>query len=125
VQGQVVRAHPPIGLVRLKLPPQVSVSQAIDTLYRSGAVEYAEPNVLIIPQAIPNDLQFLNQWGLHNEGGAGGTAGADIKAPEAWDIITRQCPRASIHRVVDRSRLPPEFSPNMWVNPVRYHLTNR
>ena len=52
VQGQVVRAHPSIGLLRVKLPAQASVSQAIDTLYRSGAVEYAEPNALIIPQAI-------------------------------------------------------------------------
>jgi subtilisin family serine protease len=88
VQGQVVRAHPNIGLLRVKLPAQVSVGQAIEALYRSGAVEYAEPNALIIPQATPDDAQFPNQWGLHNDGSAGGTAGADIKAPEAWNIIT-------------------------------------
>ncbi len=39
VQGQVVRAHPSIGVFRLKLSSQVSVSQAIEHLYRSGAVE--------------------------------------------------------------------------------------
>jgi len=88
VQGQVLRTHPSIGLLRVKLPAQVPVGQAIDTLYRSGAVEYAEPNVLIIPQATPNDPQFPNQWGLHNDLSTGGTAGADIKAPEAWEITT-------------------------------------
>jgi subtilisin family serine protease len=87
VQGQVLRAHPSIGLLRVKLPAQASVGQAIDTLYRSGAVEYAEPNAVIIPQATPDDPLFVNQWGLHNTGSTG-TPGADIKAPEAWDIIT-------------------------------------
>ena len=86
VQGQVLRAHPSIGLLRVKLPDQVSVGQAIDTLYRSGAVEYAEPNVVIIPQGTPDDPLFADQWGLLIIGTAG-TAGADIKAPEAWDIV--------------------------------------
>ncbi len=52
VQGQVLQAHPNIGVLRVKLPAHVSVSQAIETLYRSGTVEYAEPNVLIKPQGI-------------------------------------------------------------------------
>jgi subtilisin family serine protease len=88
VKGEVVRAHPSIGVLRLKLPPQISVGKAIDTLYRSGAVEYAEPNAVIIPQAIPNDPEFENQWGLNNTGIPTGTAGADIKAPAAWNTIT-------------------------------------
>jgi len=60
VQGQVVRAHPSIGVLKVKLPAQASVSQTIDTLYRSGAVEYAEPNAVIMPLSIdpPNDVQF-------------------------------------------------------------------
>ena len=58
VQGQVVRAHPSIGLLRVKLPAQVSVGQAIDTLYRSGAVEYAEPNALLIPQGILLTIRY-------------------------------------------------------------------
>ena len=76
VQGQVVRAHPHIGLLRVKLPAQVSVGQAIEALYRSGAVEYAEPNGLLIPQGTPNDPLFSGQWAL-----------PQIKAPEAWDIV--------------------------------------
>jgi subtilisin family serine protease/N-acetylneuraminic acid mutarotase len=76
VQGQVVRAHPHIGVLRVKLPAQVSVSQAIDSLYRSGAVEYAEPNGLIKLQGTPDDPLFTSQWAL-----------PQIMAPEAWEIV--------------------------------------
>jgi len=117
VQGQVVRAHPHIGLVRVKLPAQVSVGQAIDSLYRSGAVEYAEPNALLIPQSIdpPNDPLFANQWGLFNNGTAG-TAGADIKALEAWGIITGG--NNAIVVVIDSGvdYYHEELAVNMWIN---------
>ncbi|MBI2567172.1 MAG: S8 family serine peptidase [Candidatus Schekmanbacteria bacterium] len=36
----------------------------------------------------PDDPDFSDQWGLHNTGQTGGTAGADIDAPEAWDLET-------------------------------------
>jgi N-acetylneuraminic acid mutarotase len=76
VQGQVLRAHPSIGLLRVKLPAAVPVGQAIDTLYRSGAVEYAEPNGLIKLQGTPDDPLFTSQWAL-----------PQIMAPAAWDIV--------------------------------------
>ena len=105
LQGQVVRAHPNVGVLRVKLPAHVSVSQAIESLHRSGAVEYAEPNGLIIPQATPNDPQFVaNQWGLQT-----------IKAPEAWDIITGgNCIVAVIDTGVDYKH--EDLAGNMWVN---------
>ncbi len=37
---------------------------------------------------IPNDALFEMQWHLHNTGQFGGTPGADINAPEAWEITT-------------------------------------
>ncbi|MCU0918645.1 MAG: S8 family serine peptidase, partial [Planctomycetes bacterium] len=37
---------------------------------------------------IPNDEYFPRQWHLHNTGQSGGTPGADIRAPEAWEITT-------------------------------------
>jgi subtilisin family serine protease len=36
----------------------------------------------------PNDEYFPMQWHLHNTGQSGGTPGADINAPEAWEITT-------------------------------------
>src|SRR5207247_2612 len=38
--------------------------------------------------ATPNDPRFSELWGLHNSGQTGGTPGADIRAPEAWDLTT-------------------------------------
>jgi subtilisin family serine protease len=40
------------------------------------------------PGVFPNDEYFPNQWHLHNTGQSGGTPGADIRAPEAWEITT-------------------------------------
>jgi len=37
---------------------------------------------------IPNDEYFPMQWHLHNTGQSGGTPGADIRTPEAWEITT-------------------------------------
>jgi subtilisin family serine protease len=36
----------------------------------------------------PNDEYFPHQWHLHNTGQSGGTPGADVRAPEAWEITT-------------------------------------
>ncbi len=115
VQGRVVRAHPHIGVVKVKLTDNLSVGQAIEHLHRSGAVEYAEPNVQIRLQGNPDDPQFPSQWGLHNTGSTG-TAGADIKAPEAWDIITGG--NSTIVAVVDTGvdYLHEDLAANMWVN---------
>jgi len=40
------------------------------------------------PGVFPNDEYFARQWHLHNTGQSGGTPGADIRAPEAWEITT-------------------------------------
>jgi len=40
------------------------------------------------PGVFPNDEYFPMQWHLHNTGQSGGTPGADIRAPEAWEIAT-------------------------------------
>jgi len=40
------------------------------------------------PGVLPNDEYFPMQWHLHNTGQSGGTPGADIRAPEAWEITT-------------------------------------
>jgi len=40
------------------------------------------------PGVFPDDEYFPLQWHLHNVGQSGGTPGADIRAPEAWEITT-------------------------------------
>ena len=54
-------------------------------LERSALVAYAEPNRVLTTQATPNDPLYVDLYGLHNTGQTGGTADADIDAPEGWD----------------------------------------
>jgi thermitase len=54
-------------------------------LERSPLVAYAEPNLILSTDAIPNDPMFGQLYGLNNTGQTGGTADADIDAPEGWD----------------------------------------
>lgn len=54
-------------------------------LNRSSLVQYAEPNLILHVDAIPNDPRFGELFGLNNTGQTGGTADADIDAPEGWD----------------------------------------
>src|SRR5512146_753969 len=37
---------------------------------------------------LPNDPLFPRQWHLQNTGQSGGTPGADVNAPKAWEITT-------------------------------------
>ena len=55
---------------------------------RAGSVAYFEPDAVIHVAQVPGDVGFANQWGLDNTGQNGGTPGADINAPAAWEITT-------------------------------------
>lgn len=59
-------------------------------LQRQPGVAVAQPNHYVQNRiTTPNDASFTNQqWSLNNTGQTGGTADADIDAPEAWDITT-------------------------------------
>jgi thermitase len=54
-------------------------------LNRSALVSYAEPNFILRATAVPNDPLFPELYGLNNTGQTGGSADADIDAPEGWD----------------------------------------
>ena len=78
-----------INVEHVRLPQSVSVKDAIIQYMSDPSVEYAEPNYLLYPFITPNDTFFFpQQWGLYNTGQfASGKAGADIRAPWAWDVI--------------------------------------
>ena len=90
VGSSVVRKYDIVpNLELVQLPKSVSVLEAVKNYMTDPNVEYAEPNYIIRAATFPNDPYFRNQWSLHNDGTyAGGTADADIDAPEAWDIAT-------------------------------------
>jgi serine protease len=57
-------------------------------LFESGLFESAEPSFRYenLLQFTPNDPNYTGQWGLNNTGANGGTAGIDIRAPQAWEV---------------------------------------
>ena len=77
---------------QVRLAKGLSVKDAITQYMSNPDVEYAEPNYIrkvASTEVIPSDLYFRDQWALRNTGQyAYGTAGADIKASEAWRVST-------------------------------------
>ena len=76
------------GLEHHRLPPNVSVDAALAMYRQNPEVLYAEPNYIVRATITPNDTSFGELWGLYNFGQLGGTPGADIDAPSAWNITT-------------------------------------
>ncbi|MEQ9670220.1 S8 family serine peptidase [Coleofasciculus sp. G2-EDA-02] len=95
----------------------MSVAEAIALYSNDPAVEYIEPNYIVSTNTtVPNDPQFNQLWGLNNTGQTGGTADADIDAPEAWDIETgNNIVVGVIDTGVDYNH--PDLNDNMWINP--------
>jgi hypothetical protein len=62
----------------------------------------------------PNDPRFAEQWDYNNTGQQGGTPGADISMPEAWDLCKGN--PSVIVAVIDGGIdiVHPDLSPNLW-----------
>lgn len=111
------KAIPKAGVVRIKLPEDVSVEAAVKHYTKSPQVEYAEPNYIYRASSLfPSDPFFANLWGLHNIGQTGGTSDADIDAPEAWSVTTGSSSIviAVIDTGIDYNH--PDLAPNIWTN---------
>lgn len=125
-------------MMQLKLPAGLTTEQAIAKMKADPSVAYAEPNfIYTLPkneggqgqqpggppaqqdgpaQFVPNDLGE-DLWGMHNTGQNGGTANADIDAPEAWAIHTGRNDApiiAVIDTGVDYNHA--DLKANMWTN---------
>ncbi len=83
--------------VRVILPAGEDLAQMQDRLARDPRVRHVQPNYIKRIQLLPNDHNFVLQWGMHNLGwpvplpngpDVAGTAGADIDAVSAWDVTT-------------------------------------
>ncbi|MFN2510705.1 MAG: S8 family serine peptidase [Pyrinomonadaceae bacterium] len=101
-------------------------AEAIAAEYRAlPEVEYAEPSYEIsldhdrggVKHLHPNDVRFLEQWALDNDGRNGGKEGADVGALRAWvtttgddDIIV-----AVLDSGVDYTHS--DLQNNIWVRP--------
>ena len=102
------------------LPAGETVTGLIAKYQASGLVEFAEPDYLVHATAtLPNDPLFADGtlWALNNTGQSGGTANADIDAPEAWDNLTSAS--NIVVAVVDSGIrwTHEDLAANMWLNP--------
>ncbi|HPF15415.1 MAG TPA: S8 family peptidase, partial [Planctomycetota bacterium] len=80
-------------------------------------VIYAQQDHPIVErQTSPNDPSFSQMYGLSNTGQSGGTADADIDAPEAWDLGTGS--QDFVIAIVDGGAQTdhPDLLPNRWSN---------
>jgi thermitase len=107
----VVKEFKKVGGIQLvKLPQGMTVKNAIRNYLKNSEVLYAEPNYIRKAFKLPDDPQFLSQWGLDN------TADTGIDAPEAWDITTGN--DNAIIAVIDTGvdYTHPDLAPNMFRN---------
>jgi subtilisin family serine protease len=120
IGGRISRGFQRTGW--LVVDVDVSVGNAIERLYASGEVLYAEPDYVGRARDIPNDTFFDEQWALNNTGqdigdDPGGTNDADIDAPEGWD--DRDHARSVIAVIIDSGvdYEHEDLADNMWRNP--------
>jgi subtilisin family serine protease len=104
------------GLTFVKLPQNLSVTDAISRLKNRPEILYAEPDYkIILDSTEPNDEYFSGQWALYNDGFDYATADADIDANEAWDYVTHSNIIVAVTDTgVDYGH--PDLAANMWLN---------
>ncbi len=118
---RTLRRFPSIGAQLERLPAGMAVETALAALRADPEVFYAEPNhYRYADQVVPDDPGMGLLWGLHNTGqevnGTAGTAGADIDAPEAWEVTVGS--GEVVIAVVDSGLdfTHPDLAANLWIN---------
>ncbi|MHB1035438.1 MAG: S8 family serine peptidase [Pirellulales bacterium] len=104
------------GQVLLRAPT-ADVDAVGKWLAASGQVASFGPNAVLTAALLPDDAEFSQLWGLNNTGQDGGTADADIDAPEAWDLSTgtSEVVVGVIDTGIDYTH--PDLAANIWTNP--------
>jgi outer membrane protein assembly factor BamB len=94
-----------------------TTEDAIARLKATGRYEFVEPDRIIHARIIPNDPSLTEQWPLSNTGQNSGTAGADIGAFAAWDILT-EAPSVIVAVIDSGLRMThSDLAANLWTNP--------
>jgi subtilisin family serine protease/subtilisin-like proprotein convertase family protein len=104
------------GLYEVTLDPGTTVATALAEYKADAQVVDAEPDYLLGKSTLPNDPQFSQQYYLNNTGQNGGTPGADIHAPAAWNVTTGtpSVVVATIDTGIDYNH--PDLYQNVWIN---------
>jgi subtilisin family serine protease len=120
-RSDVLQTFQGIGRLQVLTVPKGETVEGLVTKYQqSGLVEFAEPDFLIHANLTPDDPKYADGtlWGLNNYGQNGGTVGADIDAPEGWDVLNTAS--NIVVAVLDTGvrSTHEDLSANMWVNPL-------
>ncbi len=77
-------------VLRLGNPKKQDPLAVANAVSGGSLVVWAEPNFVQewTHFSTPSDPRFTGQWHLDNTGQGGGTADADVDAPEGWDVTT-------------------------------------
>ncbi|EPX65171.1 peptidase S8 and S53, subtilisin, kexin, sedolisin [Cystobacter fuscus DSM 2262] len=108
------------GLRVIRLPRGADMEQALAAYQRDPRVLYAGRNAIYSIDSTPRtpgDPLFGGLWGMNNTGQDGGSAGADIGAPQAWGLTTgsSEVVLALIDSGMDYTH--PDLAANVWWNP--------
>ena len=107
----------------IQFPEGTNIQQIIDEYYKTGEIEYAEPNNKGsgggTQEIVPNDQYYFRQWALQNDGTfslSPAVNGADIQMEDAWGI--EQGDSNIIVGIIDSGTKlnHPEFSGRIWKN---------
>jgi subtilisin family serine protease len=102
-----------------------SAAALVAALRNRTDVAFAEPNYIVHALSDPSDPLFPQLWGLKNigqpvNGGAPGTAGADMRAAEAWSYTVGSA--ANVVAILDTGidYTHTDIAPNMWSAPAAF-----
>ncbi len=120
VGSSIVRKQRTPGYYTVMVPEGKELFETIRQFSELDQVAFAEPSEFGLNDALaylPDDPNFDRLWGLRNTGqtvnGTAGTSGADIKAPQAWEI-TRGNPNVVIAVIDTGANLDhPELATNI------------
>jgi subtilisin family serine protease len=107
---------PRLDIALVRLDPSWDLPRALEALRGHPALRWAQADHLLAERLLPNDTEFPQQWALQQ------ASGADIDAPEAWDLGTGGVDalgREIVVAVVDNGMelTHPDLALNLWVNP--------
>jgi len=104
------------GLVLLQAPKTKKLADVNAALRGVRGFRHVEPDLLVSIDKTPADPSYGQLWGMNNTGQDGGTADADIDAPEAWEMSTGSA--ALVTAVLDTGvdYTHPDLVANIWTN---------
>lgn len=85
--------------------------------HESGLFQYAEPDLMLENILTIDDPYYGQQWGLKNIGQYGGTSGIDIRAENAWKIVTGAGSKIAVFDVgiqLNHPDLQANINPTSW-----------